>query len=121
MSAFATSASRASASVTSSENGPSILQVRSELLCAIEGAACYKHQRRRPHSRLLLHTDCDLDAGIGQNLDGRFSYKASSKQQCFPRVAQFGLDSCNHRRHSRGLIGCATCRSAVPDVGRERP
>jgi hypothetical protein len=97
-SAFATSASRASASVTSSEIGRAFLRPEASFFALSRVRHATLCQRRRFHGSLTVHTDYDLDARIREDLGSRFGYEAGSKKQCFLGITQFGLDGCYHGR-----------------------
>lgn len=55
---------------------------------------------------LALHTDCDLDARIGEHPDSGFVAKASSEKRRFLRVAQLRLDGRDHGCHTPRWIDC---------------
>ena len=101
-STFATSASSAVESVTSSEMGRVFLRPEASFFALSRVRQAEDCQTRGPKGHLRLQTDCDFDACVGENLDGGFGYKASSKKQCFLRIAQLGLKGRDHGRHTCG-------------------
>ena len=109
-SAFATSASRASASVTSSEIGRAFFRPEASFRALSRVPLSDRHaklcQSKRSHGSLTVHTNYDLDARIREDLGSWLGHEAGSKKQCFLRMTQLGLDSCDHGRHISGLICC---------------
>jgi hypothetical protein len=105
-SAFATSASRASASVTSSEIGRAFFRPEASFRALSRVRHAKLCQSKRSHGSLTVHTNYDLDARIREDLGSWLGHEAGSKKQCFLRMTQLGLDSCDHGRHISGLICC---------------